>query len=56
MKTEDGYEIPEMTKEEADASVIEMGRMMDWFNGICEYCGKKRRDCDQECFDKQASV
>jgi len=49
MKTEEGYEIPSMSKQEAKASVDEMGKMMEYFNGICECCGKQRRDCKGDC-------
>ena len=50
MITEDGYEIPPMSKEEVRASNIEMDRMMEHFEGICEYCGRKRMNCDETCF------
>ena len=53
MLTESGYEYEPMTKEEADASVREMGSMMDFFEGTCELCGKKRMHCDIECVRKQ---
>ena len=48
-----GNEIESMTKEEADASVEEMGRMMEYFDGICEYCWNQRKKCPIECIDMQ---
>jgi len=48
-----GNEIEKMTKEEAKASVHEMGKMMDYFEGICEYCGNKRMNCPMECIEMQ---
>lgn len=51
MITEEGYEISTMSKEEAKASVKEMGNMMDYFEEICEHCNGKRMDCSQKCLD-----
>ncbi len=48
-----GNEANKMSKEEAEASVQEMSRMMDYFEGICEYCGNKRMDCSMECIEMQ---
>ena len=55
MKDQFGNEINIMTKEEAKASVDEMSRMMDYFEGTCEFCGNKRMHCPMECIDKQLS-
>lgn len=49
---ENGNEIHKMTKEEANASVEEMGNMMDYFNETCERCGEKRMNCSMECLEK----
>lgn len=49
MITEDGSEILQMSKSEAKASVKEMENMMDYFDGICEYCGEQRKNCDISC-------
>lgn len=48
MIDQNGNEIILMSKEEADASVEEMTNMIEFFDGICEYCGEKRMNCDYE--------
>lgn len=49
MITEEGYEIPPMSKEEADASVEDMSGFVDFMEGICEHCGNKRINCTKKC-------
>lgn len=46
---ENGAEEQIMSKQEAKASVKEMGNMMEFFDGICEKCGKQRKNCSDEC-------
>ena len=48
-----GNEIISMTKKEAEASVVEMGNMMEYFESICECCGNKKMDCPIECVRKE---
>lgn len=38
-----------ISKESAKAWNDECGKMMSYFNGICERCGKQRRNCSAEC-------
>ena len=51
--TEDGNEYEYMSKEEADASIKEMGNMMEFFEGTCLLCGGIRMNCSVECIEKQ---
>ncbi len=51
--TENGNEIPKMSKEEASASVDDMGKMMEYFDGTCEHCGQLRKNCSIGCIEKQ---
>jgi hypothetical protein len=53
MTDQNGNEINIMTKEEAIASVRDMEKMMEYFDGICEKCGNKRKDCKIECVEAQ---
>lgn len=53
MILEDGSEYEPMSKEEADASVIEMSKMMEFFEGTCDRCGGIREDCTNECIQVQ---
>ena len=46
MVDQSGNEVIHMTKEEADASVEEMGNMMDYFDATCEHCGEQRKNCN----------
>ena len=56
MINESGNEIEPMTKEEAEASVQEFGRMMEFFEGTCELCGRMRKDCSAECVEKHLAI
>ena len=55
MVNEDGNDMA-MSKREADASVKEFGRMMDFFEGTCELCGGMRKDCSAECVEQQLAT
>ena len=57
MVDQSGNEIDEpMSEEEANASVEEFGRMMEFFEGTCEICGRMRKDCSAECVEKQLAT
>ena len=53
MMMENGSEYHKMTKAEAKASVVEMGKMMEFFEGTCDLCGGIRKDCSAECVEAQ---
>ena len=40
------YEDGMMNKEEADASVEDMGGFVDYMNSICDRCKHKNKDCE----------
>ena len=58
MVNQSGNEIDELNQaeEEANASVEEFGRMMEFFEGTCEICGRMRKDCSAECVEKHLAT
>ena len=39
-------DVRKMSKEEADASVEDMGQFVDFMNEPCERCGIQNKDCE----------